>query len=263
MHVVVNLSGEKRTELPPIRPDAMELWCGHNKLTSLPNLAELTPNLTSLWCQTNKLKALPDLPAGLTELVCDTNELTALPELPAGLTQLMCSGNNLKVLPNLPPSLTFLGCSYNELKELPDLPPNLTSLVCRNNQLTALPDLPPTLITLNCLENNFPPALQDILDEYRQDIPQLIISVNYYNAEHRRKKNIRQAGRTYRNVSLLSKYPNNVLGLVGYAATGHKPTGNIQKTLRNLKRNINSYGPRRQRILQKQTRRARKNRKHN
>jgi hypothetical protein len=144
---------------------------------------------------------------------------------------------------------------------LPDVLPNLVALVCRNNQLTALPQLPTTLITLNCLENNFPPDLQDILDQYRQDIPQLIVSVNYYNAEHRRRKNIRQAGRMYRNVSL-SKYPNNVLGLVGYAATGYKPTGTLRETLNNLKRNINSYGPRKQRKSRKHHRHLRKTRRH-
>jgi hypothetical protein len=186
-----------------------------------------------------------------------------LPNLPAGLIRLYCSRNKLTALPDLPSVLTRLICGGNQLTTLPKLPATLTDLSCNDNQLTALPDLPDGLLILSYANNRFPSALQAILDEYEQDFAQLIISVNYYNSEQRRRKNIRYVGRTYRNVSLLSKYPNNVLGLVGYAATGHKPTGNIQKTLRNLKRNHNSYGPRRQRKTKKQSRRARKNRKHN
>jgi hypothetical protein len=268
--VVVNVRGKpdsKLTVLPPIRHDATELRCDGNKLTSLPDLKKLTPNLTSL--------------------NCDTNQLTALPDLPPMLARLMCSGNNLKVLPNLPPSLTFLGCSYNELKKLPDLPPNLTSLVCRNNQLTSLPDLPPTLNTLNCLKNNFPPDLQAILDQYRQDIPQLIISVNEYNA-----RQMRQTGRNILSLHLLrnrlplQKYnvsrppevPNWLSERVMHTLTGIRtknvseknattgkirPPGNLRETLKNLKRKYNKMPGRqnRARKTKKQTRRARKNRR--
>ena len=192
--------------------------------------------------------------------MCSTNKLTALPNLPAGLTTLWCSTNQLTALPNLPAGLTRLVCSNNQLTSLPDLPAGLTELICSENQLTALPVLPAGLIRLVCDFNPFPEELQRILNRYRGNTPQLIISVKHYTAEQRRRKNIRYAGRTYRNMSLSAPYRHqNVLSHIGHIATGHKPTGNLQKTLRNLKRNHNSYGPRKQRKTKK---RVRKNRKH-
>jgi len=205
------------------------------------------------------LTELPSIPDNVTKLTCYGNQLTTLPKLPAGLIELRCQTNQLTALPDLPAGLTGLWCSNNRLTALPDLPAGLTRLSCYDNQLTALPDLPAGLTNLLCFGNLFPPALQAILDEYEQDFAQLIISVNYYNAEQRRRKNIRQTGRTYRNLAFSGPYEyTNVLSHIGHMATGHKPTGNLQKTLRNLKRNHNSYGPRQQRKSKQRTRKSRK-----
>jgi hypothetical protein len=97
-----------------------------------------------------------------------------------------------------------------------------------------------------------PPELYAILYEHiedeDQDLEQLAISVNHYNAEKRRRANLRQAGRTYKAIKNAKiNLPNNVLGVVGHYATGKKPSYGLNQTLKNLKRNYNSYGPRQQR----------------
>jgi hypothetical protein len=225
------------------------------KLTVLP---DIPGNTTELLCGNNELTELPPLPRTLIRLGCSKNKLEKLPELPPTLEALDCKNNELTTLPVLPPTLTHLWCSNNQLTALPNLPPSLSVLSCENNQLTSLPDLPPRLSRFVCTNNRFPPALQDILDQYRYDLPQLIISVNHYNTYHR----LRKAGQTYRNLGNLGRsmpheYQNS-LGHVGYIATGHKPTGNLQKTFENLKRDHNTYGPRKQRkTRRKQTRKNR------
>jgi len=211
-------------------------------------LYPIPDDVTELICSNNQLTALPDLPAGLLILDCNDNHLTALPDLPAGLTKLICSFNRLKELPNLPAGLLILDCGYNPLTALPDLPAGLTNLDCGANRLTKLPDLPSSLVDISLLPSLFlPPELQEIIDTYRDNIPQLIISVNYYNAEKRRPANLRQAGRemaTFR--SILPALPGNTF-------RAYDP---ISKTLRNLKRNHNSYGPRRQRKTQSKKRKT-------
>jgi Leucine-rich repeat (LRR) protein len=187
--------------------------------------------------------------------VCDNNQLTTLPNLPAELTYLYCHDNQLTALPDLPTTLTSLHCDNNNLTALPDLPAGLRRLFCENNQLTSLPDLPTGLRVFLCNNNPFPPELQEIIETYRDNLPQLIISVNYYNAEKRRRANLRQAGRTYKAIRN-ANMPNNVLGVVGHYATGKKPSYGLNKTLENLKLNYNSYGPRKQR---KTMRKKRKN----
>jgi len=225
--VRLDLSNQGLAVLPPILADVTELWCNGNKLISL-----------------------PDLPAGLTKLDCGNNHLRALPNLPTGITLLFCDANNLTALPVLPAGLTRLICFNNQLTALPDLPAGLTELHCYNNQLTSLPDLPARLVEFSCTDNPFPPELKTIVNTYRanRNISQLIISVNYYNAEQRRRANIRQVGRTYTAIKNIgASIPNSVLGMVGHYATGTKPSYGLNQTLRNLKRNHNSYGPRKQR----------------
>ena len=82
-----------------------ELYCGSNKLTSLP---ELPNSLQELYCGSNKLKSLPELPNSLRKLVCYNNQLTSLPDLPNSLQYLYCSNNQLISLTILPNSLKRL-----------------------------------------------------------------------------------------------------------------------------------------------------------
>jgi Leucine-rich repeat (LRR) protein len=223
-------------------------------VSSFENIGPALPaGLTLLWSHTNQFTALPDLPAGLTEFACDYNQLTALPDLPAGLTGFACDHNQLTALPDLPAGLTTMTCSQNQLTSLPDLPAGLTILWCDHNQLTSLPDLPAGLIRFECDHNMFPPDLQAILDQYDDDLPQLIVSVNYYNAEQRRRRALRQEGRNIFTMrSLLSALPNNA----------YRTSNVFRKTLKNLKRNYNSYGPRKQRKSRKHHRHLRKTRRH-
>ena len=74
------------------------------------------------------------------------------------------------------------------------------------------------------------------------------VSVNYYNAEQRRRASLRQEGREMTAFrSVLPALPNNAFR-----------TANVfRKTIKNLKKNHNSYGPRKQRKTQKKTRRRR------
>jgi len=181
--------------------------------------------------------------------------LAVLPSIPGNVTRLLCSDNELTALPDLPAGLFILYCSNNQLRALPKLPTGLAGLSCNNNQLTALPDLPAELDYFRCDNNPFPRELQVILDKYRYNIRQLIVSVNHYNSENRRRANLRQAGRIYRSIKNIGRnMPNNVMGIVGnYAA--HKPSYGLNQTLRNLKNKHNSYGPWRQRKSRKQKRR--------
>jgi hypothetical protein len=104
-----------------------------------------------------------------------------------------------------------------------------------------------------CDNNLFPPALQAIVDEYRLDVSQLIISVNYYNAEQRRRRALRQEGRDISTMrSLLPSLPNNAF----------RSANVFRSTLKNLKKNHNSYGPRKQRKSRKHHRHLRKTRRH-
>ena len=79
------------TELPdsPLWKKVEELYCEHNKLTSLPNL----PNIKYLHCHNNQLTRLPDLP-NVKVLYCDNNQLTKLPDLPK-VKYLNCINNPL------------------------------------------------------------------------------------------------------------------------------------------------------------------------
>ena len=90
------------TELPPLRPTLVTLWCEYNQLTSLPPLvSEGNPStLRMLDCRCNKLTELPPLvsegnPSTLRALDCTGNALTSLPPLPLALHTLQCNDNPL------------------------------------------------------------------------------------------------------------------------------------------------------------------------
>ena len=267
--VFLNLSGQGLFVLPAIPDNVTELRCDRNNLTALP---PLLPALTRLGCSRNKLNVLPDLPLTLEALACNNNEITTLPVLPPTLTHLWCSNNQLTALPNLPPTLSVLSCENNQLTSLPDLPPRLSRFVCTNNR--------------------FSPDLQAILDRYARNLPQLIISVNQYNAQKLRR--LRQTGRNILGLHMLQtrlplqpynmpqppEVPNWLSERVMHTLTGIRtknvarpnatgkirPPGNLRETLKNLKRNYNALPGRRNRIRcsRKQTRRkqTRKTRRH-
>lgn len=136
------------TDLPDLSrfKNLKELYCGFNKLTSLPNT--LPESLEILHCSYNKLTSLPDLKnlKNLTKLYCSKNQLTSLSTtLPQGVEELICSENQLTSLPDLSrlKSLKELKCSDNQLNSLPNtLPESLETLYCFDNNLTYLPNLP-------------------------------------------------------------------------------------------------------------------------
>jgi len=130
----------------------VELSCGGNQLTTLPNLPK---TLKGLYCYNNSLTTLPELPKTLKNLYSHSNQLTTLPELPDTLERLWCSRNKLTNLPTLPDRLKQLYSSSNSLTTLPNLPDTLEYLYCDKNQLTSLPVLPGTLEDLYCHDNNF------------------------------------------------------------------------------------------------------------
>jgi hypothetical protein len=131
---VLNLIDLGLTKLPDIPHNCQILFCGRNKLTSLPDL----PNCRFLCCDDNNLTSLPDLPNCQT-LNCYYNKLTSLPEL-QNCQFLNCNNNKLTCLPNLI-NCDYLACANNQLTVLPDLP-NCTGINCSNNQLLYLPKLP-------------------------------------------------------------------------------------------------------------------------
>jgi len=204
-------------------------------------------------CSENQLTALPALPVTLRGLTCSHNQLIRLPELPAGLTYLDCYGNQLTALPDLPVRLRGLYCDNNNLTVIPELPARLSYFICYNNQLTSLPDLPAGLFELNCDNNPFLPELQEIIDTYHDNLPQLIITVNYYNTEKRRRAFLRQAGREIATLrSILPALPGNTF----------RANDPFAKISRNYKLNYMSYGPRKQRkSLRKKRKQRRKTRR--
>lgn len=136
------------TDLPDLSrfKNLKELYCGFNKLTSLPNT--LPESLEILHCSYNKLTSLPDLTRlkNLKKLYCSKNQLSSLPTtLPQGLEELICSDNQLTSLPDLSrlKNLKELNCADNQLNSLPNtLPESLERLFCFDNKLTYLPNLP-------------------------------------------------------------------------------------------------------------------------
>jgi Leucine-rich repeat (LRR) protein len=122
----LDLSNLGLTELPPLvfeDPSILRhLYCGHNQLTSLP---QLPSTLVSLYCMGNQLTHLPPLPPMLAGLNCVDNQLTSLPQLgsegtPSTLVHLNCKGNQLTELPQLPSTLKYLNCEDNPLQYPPD-----------------------------------------------------------------------------------------------------------------------------------------------
>ena len=127
----------KLTSLPTTLPESLEiLHCSYNTLTSLPDLKNLK-NLKRLYCSNNQLTSLPNpLPQGLEELICSDNQLTSLPDLKnlKNLKELNCSDNQLISLPNtLPESLEILYCFDNKLTYLPNLPEKTIYIYYPNN----------------------------------------------------------------------------------------------------------------------------------
>ena len=91
----LDVRGFGLTELPPLRPTLVRLWCRDNQLTSLPPLVSEgnPPTLRMLDCRCNKLTELPPLPSTLRVLDCIGNALTSLPPLPLALHSLRCGDN--------------------------------------------------------------------------------------------------------------------------------------------------------------------------
>ena len=166
----------------------------------------ILPNsLKELYCGFNKITSLPDLPNSLIVLFCDSNQLTSLPNLPNLLEKLQCTSNKLKSLPNLPNLLEILLCTNNKLTSIPNLPNSLKELSCDYNKLTSLPNLPKSLKGLYCVSNQLisPPDFSQIehkleLNLY-QDLP---ISYIPYN------KNI-YLNNSHMNKIIIEDYPNN------------------------------------------------------
>jgi Leucine-rich repeat (LRR) protein len=148
----LDLSNLGITNIPYLPNDLEELYCGNNKLKSLP---PLPPTLKRLDCSGNKkLKQMPELPPALYILKCDYCSLEELPHLPNTLTEISVSNNKLKTLPPLPHSLLSIHMDCNELLTLPPLPPKLLIINCSNNKLKKLPTLPKNLKDIYCYKND-------------------------------------------------------------------------------------------------------------
>lgn len=135
-----------------------DLWCEHNKLTSVPDISSMS-NLITFDCSANQLTALPTLPSTstLTHIYCADNQLTTLPNLSGltGLTYIDAENNKLSSLPDLSglSNLNKLYIGFNELPSIPNLPSNLYTLSCINNKLTSLGTLPTGLVNLYAYNN--------------------------------------------------------------------------------------------------------------
>jgi Leucine-rich repeat (LRR) protein len=146
--LILSIEQNDLTSLPDLTrfKNLKELYCGFNKLTSLPN--NLPESLEILHCSFNKLTSLPDLInlKNLKKLYCSKNQLTSLPDtLPQVLEELICSDNQLTSLPNLSnlTQLKELNCSDNKLDSLPNsLPQSLVILYCFDNKINYFPNLP-------------------------------------------------------------------------------------------------------------------------
>jgi Leucine-rich repeat (LRR) protein len=114
--------------------DIEEINISNLNLTYIPSLERFI-KLKILYCGTNKLTSLPNLPNTLKELYCSSNKLTRLPNLSNTLRIISCSNNKLTRLPNLPNTLERLYCYYNKLTSLPILPNTLKELYCYKNLL--------------------------------------------------------------------------------------------------------------------------------
>ncbi len=153
--ITINVSGKNLTYLPDLSrfKNLEKLYCGFNKLTSLP---KLNKNLRELYCGFNKLTSLSELNENLKILDCTINKLMSLPKLNKNLEELYCDSNDLTILPELNEDLKILYCGGNILRLLPKLNENLRELCCFNNYLISLPELNEKLIILNCKENLLP-----------------------------------------------------------------------------------------------------------
>ena len=106
-----------------------ELYCGFNKLTSLPTT--LPESLEILFCSYNQLTSLPDLKnlKNLKELNCSDNQLNSLPNtLPESLETLYCFDNKLTYLPNLPEKTIYIYYPNNPIY-------NILNVDIKNNSL--------------------------------------------------------------------------------------------------------------------------------
>lgn len=170
--IIVGCNGMSIQDIDGIQyfDNLVELQCGNNQLTALPDLPAslyvlrcqsnqlpalpvLPSGLGSLYCHTNLISNLPAIPASLIRLYCGSNQITSLPVLPATLQDLECSLNQITFLDPLPTSLVFLNCAYNQLTSIPALPPNLQGFGCQYNLLTSLPPLPANLANFYCDHN--------------------------------------------------------------------------------------------------------------
>jgi uncharacterized repeat protein (TIGR01451 family) len=149
----------------------LEMNCGNNQLTSLPDLPDsleylscsdnsqlislppFPPNLKYILVFGCAITNLPALPDSLELLFCQDNQISNLPVLPNALKVFSCGFNQLTNLPALPDSLEVLHCSNNQLVNLPALPGDIQELYCNNNQLIALPQIPVSLTKLKCSYN--------------------------------------------------------------------------------------------------------------
>jgi len=220
----------------------------HMNLTSLP---ELPDNLTQLDCSNNRLTSLPRLPPNLRELDVFMNQLTSLPPLPTHLVALACNSNRLTQLPPLPPTLEALYCLNNELTSLPNLPESLDVLWCSDNRLTELPTLPTKIDSLVVHNNPFKPAVQSILDQYYEDLPQFITSINHYVEKEKIKRDAKQL-MALKLSKIGNKAPTNIsrkiekhLGFNIARPAGNNAGPGIDKKLFNLRGNY--YGPKKSR----------------
>lgn len=126
----------------------IQLSLSDNKLTELPNLAEiLTLNVLDL--SSNKLKSIPDLPNNIEELSCRNNRLHDISKIynTKSLKRLDCSNNNITNNQQLnngnlfPINLEILECPYNQIISIHNLP-KVRELHCNNNNIELLGDFP-------------------------------------------------------------------------------------------------------------------------
>ena len=109
--------GENKTELPSIPDTCIELYCGYNKITKLPE--KLPQYLKILHCDHNQITELPSIPDTCTDLDCSYNKITELPEkLPRNLETLKISNNQITELPNVSSvyRIRNLYCAGNKIK---------------------------------------------------------------------------------------------------------------------------------------------------
>ncbi len=142
---VLNLTGEKLTEIPPeiFEADTFEeIWLGYNVITSVPAEVARLKKLRRFVLLGNPLQAIADVPSLELDFAIYHRWQHKLHR--EHIVGINLTKNHLPYLPKLVglPRLTRLGLNSNDLSELPESVTrlqNLTELNLSSNQLAALP----------------------------------------------------------------------------------------------------------------------------